>query len=89
MKIHIHIERIVLDGLPVPYHRQAELRTAVEKELGRLFTSKGPPNGLQSGGAVPHISADRIQWTDENHTTELGQQIARSVYGGLGRCIAM
>ena len=89
MNIHIHIERIVLEGFCVPHHRQGDLRAAVKKELGRLFTSNGLPHGLQSGGAVSRLSADRIQWADESHPTELGQQIARSVYGGLGRCIAM
>ena len=83
MIIHIHIERIVLDGLSVPYNRQAELRAAVEKALGRLFASNAPPNGLLSGGSVSRLSAGRIQWADENQPTGLGQQIAQSLYSIL------
>ena len=85
MNANIHIERLVLDGLYITYHQQSLLQAAVEKELGRLFTANGLANGLMAGDSVSHISADAIQLADESDPTELGQQIAQAVYGGVNR----
>lgn len=85
MNINIHIERLVLDGLSVPYHQQPLLQAAVEMELGRLLTTNGPANSLMTGGAVSHISAGDIQSADEGDPGHLGQQIARAVYEGINR----
>jgi hypothetical protein len=83
MKVNIFIQRLVLDGLSVPYHRQPVLQAAVETELTRLFTAGGPSNGLFAGGAVSHISGGDIQSADENNPSSLGRQIARAVYDGM------
>ncbi len=83
--INIHIDRIVLDGLSIPYHQQPLLKETVETELARLFTVNGLASGLQAGGAVSHISAGDIQLTDVNNPTDLGQQIASAVYEGLSK----
>jgi hypothetical protein len=87
MKINMHIERLVLDGLSVPYHQQPLLQTAVETELARLFTVNvnRPANGLLTGKAVSHISAGDIQSANESEPGHLGQQIARAVYEGVNR----
>jgi len=83
MKINMHIERLVLDGLSVPYHQQPLLQAAVETELVRLFTVNSPANGLLTGKAVSHIPASDIQLADESNPGHLGQQIARAVYEGV------
>jgi hypothetical protein len=85
MNINIHIERLVLDGLTVPYHQQALLQAAVETELTHLFAVNGLANGLMTSSAVSHISAGAIQSSDESNPTYLGQQIARAVYEGISR----
>jgi hypothetical protein len=85
MKLEIHIERLVLDGLDIPYHRQPELQGAVETELASLFTANVPANDLFSGGTVSHIAAGDISGADENTPGRLGRQIARAVYEGVSR----
>jgi hypothetical protein len=85
MKVNMHIERLVLDGLSVPYHRQPLLQAAVETELANLFTVSRPTNGLLTGGAVSHISGGDIQSADESDPAHLGRQIARAVYEGVNR----
>lgn len=85
MKVNIHIERLVLDGLYVPYHQQEQLQSAVEMELGHLLTTNSLANVLKQGGAVSHISAGDIKLANESDPTHLGQQIARSVYEGVNR----
>jgi hypothetical protein len=59
------------------------LQAAVATELTRLLTDGGLAPSLAQGTALPRLSTDGIQLTD-NHPTKLGQQIAQSVYGGIG-----
>ena len=83
--INIHIDRIVLDGLSVPNHQKFEFKAAVETELVRLFTDNGLAIRLQTSSAMSHISAGDIKLADNSNPINLGQQIARAVYGGIIR----
>lgn len=85
MNINIHIERIVLDGVSIPYYQRPLLQTAVETELARLLVTDGLASGLQASVATPCSSADAIKLTGDSDPTVLGQQIAQAVYGGLNR----
>lgn len=82
MKIHVRIERLVLEGLDLPRAQQPALQAAVEAELGRLLAQGGLAGDLSSGAAVPSIRADSIPAAGK--PAELGAGIARSVYGGIG-----
>jgi hypothetical protein len=82
--IHLHIERLILDGLPIERRQAPHVQAAVEAELARLLSTNGLGAQFQSGGAVPSIRAPEMQLTSDN-STQIGQQIARSVYGGIGK----
>jgi hypothetical protein len=41
MNVDVRIERLVLEGIEVPYHQRTLLQTAVEAELARLITVGG------------------------------------------------
>lgn len=84
MNINVNIERLVLEGVSVPPSQRPLLQAAVEAELGRLLTAEGLGAGLRSGGVVPRVSAGTIQLSPESNPTQLGQQIAQAVYGGIG-----
>jgi hypothetical protein len=84
MKINLHIERLILDGLPVERRQGAAIQTAVESELARLLLAGGLNSELLSGGALPSLRASAIQLTNETGAPHLGAQIAESVYGGIG-----
>ncbi len=83
MNINLHIERLVLDGLPITSSQGALVQSAVETELAQLLNDGGLASSLQSGGAMPSARADAIQLTSESNPTQIGRQIARAVYGGL------
>jgi hypothetical protein len=85
MKMNIFIHRLVLDGLPIPYHCQQELKTAVETELALLFADNHHTDGLLTGGSVSNVYAGNIPSADESDSGHLGQQIARAVYEGVNR----
>ena len=83
MNIKLHIERLVLDGVNIAPGQRHVLQVSVETELIRLLTDGGLSPGLAQGTALPRVSADAIQLTN-NNPTQLGQHIAQSVYGGIG-----
>ncbi len=84
MNVNVHIERLILDGLPIASHQGPLVQTAVEAELTRLLAADGLAANLLVGGALSHLQAGGIQLTGEGNPGQLGQQIAQAVYGGIG-----
>lgn len=84
MNSNLHIERLVLDGLDLAPEHRTLLQTALETEPSRLLTERGLSHSLAQGIVVPRLSAQDIQMTSANNLTQLGQEIAQSVYGGIG-----
>ncbi len=85
MNISIDIERLILDGVTIEPGQGAQLKAAVESELARLLATGGVHPGLRSGGSVPSIRANSIRMSSESNPSQLGRQIALSVYGGIGK----
>jgi hypothetical protein len=57
MNIQLHIERLVLEGLPMSQHQSALVHAAVKKELGRLLDR----NGWRNAGAPRRRDSRREQ----------------------------
>jgi len=85
MNINLHIERLILDGLPFEARHRAMLQTEIETELVRLLTQNNVAANWQSGGAVPSVRADAIQLTTQSSPAQLGRQIAGSIYGSIDK----
>lgn len=85
MNINLHIDRLVLDGLPIDHQDGPLVKAAVEVELSRLLTTNGLANSLLAGGAMPSAPAPGIQMARDSNPTRLGQQIGRAIYGGIGK----
>jgi hypothetical protein len=85
LNINLHIERLVLDGLPIARQDGPLVQAAVEAELSRLLTAQGLAPGLLSGGAMPAVRGDSLQLAGESSPSQLGTQIAQAVYGGLSK----
>jgi hypothetical protein len=76
--VSLHIERLVLDGLPVSVDSVGQLQTAIQSELGRLLTENRFVQTTPS--AMHRISAPGFQVGSDSAPTDLGKQIARSVF---------
>ncbi len=87
MNINLHIERLILDGLPLEAKHRSTLQTEIETELARLLTKNTLAANRQTGGAVPSVHADDIQLTTQSNPAQLARQIAGSIYGGIGKAI--
>ena len=84
MNINLHIERLVLDGVNIAPNQRHLLQASVETELTRLLIVGGLAPSFTQGSALPRLSTSGIQLTGGNNPTQLGRQIAQSVYGGIG-----
>jgi len=83
--VHLHIERLILDGLPVTTARGALVQAAVESEIPRLLGADGLSASLRLGGALPSVAGGSIQLSSNPGPVDLGKQIATAVSGALGQ----
>lgn len=83
MNIRVGIDQLVLEGMSLSLAQRRQLQAAVEAELGRLLAEGGVATRFQTSIAVPEVAATAIQYDAKSSPTQLGHQIAHSVYGGL------
>lgn len=89
MNVRLHIERLVLEGVPMPPEQRPHLQAAVEAELARLLSAGVVTGGinakLSTGESLYSVSAGQIQLASDSGPAEIGRQIAGAVYGGIAR----
>jgi len=83
MKINLHIERLVLEGLPVTAGQAPLVQSAVQQELTKLFGFSGIAPQLMFGDAMPYARGGAMRFGGEASPRQLGTQIAESVHEGL------
>jgi hypothetical protein len=81
--IRVHIDRLVLDGLPVTGGQGPLVQRAVEAELARLFAAGGLGPGLAAGGTVDRLAGGSVAVGRNDRPADLGRAIARAVYGSV------
>ena len=84
MKINLHIERLVLDGINIAPGQRDLLQASVTNELTQLLNNGGLADNFVEGDALTRLSTSDIQLTGYK-PMEIGQQIAQSVYGGISK----
>jgi len=83
MDINLHIEHLVLDGVNIAPNQNDLLKTSLVNELTRLLNNGGLATNLSEGIALDRVKTNSIQLND-GKPQRLGQQIAKSVFGGIG-----
>ena len=76
--IRLHIENLVLHGIPVA--DRAAVGVAVQQELTRLLSERGLPSSLSSSVTGDVLHAGNIKIQANAAAGNVGMQIARSVY---------
>ncbi len=85
MKIQVDVERLVLDGIDLPAGQRPLFQAAFEAELGQLLASGGLNPALLKDQSLPGLRVDAGSWPGKDGPAQLGQQLARSVYGSIGQ----
>lgn len=78
----IHIERLVIDGLPMDAAQSRQLQSALIQELESLVRRHGLHVETQ-GGMQAHCRAPNLNWHTSQPSHLLGQRIAQSIYRTL------
>ena len=85
MNINLHIDRLVLDGISLDSHQRPVLQQALQRELTRLLANGNLHPDFVGGIAIRRLAVPGIQLAENIQPTQLGQQIAGALYGGMGR----
>lgn len=84
MKINVHIERIVLDGLPGGAADRKRVTAALAGELARMLRG-GLSDEIAAGGAFERIRGGTLTLGRGAAPVSLAAGIARAVRDGIGK----
>lgn len=83
MSVNLHIDRLILDGLPLSPAQGKIVKAAVEKKLSRMLEDSGMRVELQTCGGCYAARTVGISPADGRDAVALGEQIAVAVYRGI------
>jgi hypothetical protein len=83
MGIHLHIERLVLDGLSLNVREVSRFERAFRDHLTALLDANALSAALSCGGAFPRLPAATIEFPSEGAAVNAGRQTAQSLHGAL------
>ena len=81
MNIELHIEHLILEGLPLSRNQGLDVQQALEIELTRLLEA-GQLH--ESFGRSREILGVRSSMAHSQQPNQIGQAVARAVYGQVG-----
>jgi hypothetical protein len=85
MNITIHIERLVLEGVPMDYDQRGALQAAIEEELVKRLSTAGLASSLLVGGAMAYVRGGDMPLSSDMQPPQMGQHIAQAIVEGLSR----
>ena len=81
--LSLHIERLVLHGLPLGRDGSARLQAVLGAELGRLLSHAVLRSDLQRGAALAALPLRGVTLDAGASAERLAEQLARALSGGL------
>ena len=85
MNVNLHIERLVLEGLPIGAREGASVKAALEAELTRLFAREAAQAGSVANAATASVQGAPLGASAAENPPRLGAAIAQSVYGAISK----
>jgi hypothetical protein len=84
MKIVLHVDRLVLEGIAQAPGEAERVRTALTRELTQLLRVQPPAALLRAAQNRPALGAPALDARDTRAPAPAGRAIARSVHRSLG-----
>jgi hypothetical protein len=81
--ITLHIDRLLLDGLPLSRADGARLQVAMERELARLLGDGQLHQALSAGVALPVLRLSSIDLSRGMDPGQIGRALARVLHRGV------
>lgn len=85
MTIRVHIERVILEGMPISSAGADIVKIAIERELCRLLAARGVGNIARGANAAARPTTDLRIGATHSDSLALGTQIAASVHSAIGQ----
>lgn len=82
MKLNLHIDRVIFDGLPLSSHEAHAVHAALSGELARMIANSGIM--LPSSAAIPMLAAGTMTTGAEITPCALGRDVAGALYRVIG-----
>jgi hypothetical protein len=82
MKVNLHIERLILAGVPIEQRQGPELQAVVQRQLTQLLADRGATPQF-NGHTLASVTGGSIQVAERADPAGLGEQIAAAVDRGL------
>lgn len=79
--VHIHIERLIVDGPPLDSHGLAQFQAALEAKLTRTLATV--PSGSWISRSVARLSSAPVPLTPDASPAAWGRQAARLLFASL------
>ena len=83
MNIHVHIDRIILDGIATTADQTGVVESAVNDELVRLLAVHGISAAIVQAGNVPSLQGGPLQVRPDTPPAALGVGIGHAIHRGL------
>lgn len=83
MSIHLHIERLVLDGFALDAAQGPAVQAAVQAEVSRLLAERGLGDEYRQGGALAYVRGADFQPPAGPGPEPLGREIGAAVHRSL------
>jgi len=83
MKIHLHIERLVLEGVALNGHQREQLGAVLQARLSEFLLTAPDGQGLLAGSNVAELATQPVQLSAHHEPHSLGRQIGDSVGAAL------
>lgn len=82
--VSIHIDRLILDGLPIGFHDVESFREALEAQIASVLGGEGAAERLASLPTSPVLRARAIIAGPRDDASKLGHSVAGSLGEALG-----
>jgi hypothetical protein len=83
-RVHVHVERLVLDGLELGAGDAPRIAAALDRELARLLTAAGrAPDGLRSDATLARLRTPDAALPAGAAPETIGAHLAGAVHAGI------
>jgi hypothetical protein len=83
VNVDVHIERLIVDGLPLERIDGAVLQAAVAAELHQAIIDGSMLFALHAAGAFARMPGGTVDVGEEGNLAHLGRQVARAIYTAI------
>lgn len=83
MNIHVHIERLVVDGMDIGPSGAIDLQGALQNRLTQLLSEHGLPSGFSKTNSIATAEPQALAITRRTDGSTLGGRVAEALHAGF------